>query len=377
MWGSQHACRSHRSKQIGPQIGARIGWAAARAVAHLFSLSPDYLMTDNRHAIWLLLIVCAAAWPAQAQQRSAAEDAVESIPLADVRLRDVCILPDAAMQTYYMVGPGRNSVRIFTSRDLKTWQGPQTIFRTPEDIWGEIPVVGIWAPEMHKYRDKYYLFLTFDTRHLLDEQWPNWRPRVRRSSQILVGDAPTGPFTPFANHSTLPPELMTLDATLWVEDGKPYVVYCHEWVQISNGTIEYLGLTDDLSKTIGEPQLMFRGSDGPWAQISATEGCFVTDGPYLRLSKSGKLFMVWSGFGNGGYTVGLAISDSGKLAGPWRQQAEPLYQRDGGHAMLFETFDGRVMMVLHSPNNREARPRIFELEDTGETLKVVGEFTGE
>ena len=82
-------------------------------------------------------------------------------------------------------------------------------------------MVGIWAPEMHKYRGKYFLFLTFNTRHLLAEQWPNWRPRVTRGSQILVSDAPTGPFTPFANRSTLPPELMTLDATLWEEDGKP------------------------------------------------------------------------------------------------------------------------------------------------------------
>ena len=154
------------------------------------------------------------------------------------------------------------------------------------------------------------------------------------------------------------------------------MVYCHEWVQISNGTVECLALTDDLSAATGEPRLLFRGSDGPWAVISATEGCFVTDGPYLRRSKSGALFMVWSGFGKGGYTVGLAISDSGKLAGPWRQQAEPLYQQDGGHAMLFETFEGKVMMVLHSPNDRAARPRVFELEDTGKTLKVVGEFTG-
>jgi hypothetical protein len=170
--------------------------------------------------------------------------------------------------------------------------------------------------------------------------------------------------------------MMTLDATLWEEDGKPYIVYCHEWVQISNGTIEYMGLQGDLSETIGEPALLFRGSHGPWAVISATEGCFVTDGPYLYRSKSDKLMMIWSGFGTGGYTVGLAISDSGKLAGPWRQQDEPLYEKDGGHGMLFTTFEGKLMMVLHSPNNRKAQPHILELEDTGETLKIVKEFTG-
>jgi len=70
-----------------------------------------------------------------------------------------------------------------------------------------------------------------------------------------------------------------------------------------------------------------------------------------------------------------AISDSGRLAGPWRQQDEPVYAKDGGHGMLFTTFDGRLMMVLHSPNNRGAQPHIFERDDIGETLRVSGEFT--
>ena len=45
--------------------------------------------------------------------------------------------------------------------------------------------------------------------------------------------------------------------------------------------------------------------------------------------------------------------------------------------MLFTTFDGKLMMVLHSPNGPAARPRVFETEDTGETLRIASEFTGE
>ncbi|MBN2183653.1 MAG: family 43 glycosylhydrolase [Sedimentisphaerales bacterium] len=330
-----------------------------------------------RKKIFIMVIASVLAAPALAQPVPwGPQDPNRIQQLSEIYMRDVCILPDPANQTYYMIGPGFNSVRMYTSKDLKTWQGPKTIFTTPADIWGDIPVVGIWAPEMHSYKGKYYLFLTFDTRNLFAEQWRNWRPRVTRGSQILVGDSPNGPFKPFQNHSTLPTDMMTLDGTLWVEDGKPYIVFCHEWVQISNGTIEYMALRDDLSETIGEPTLLFRGSDGPWATFSATEGNFVTDGPYLYKSKSGRLFMIWSSFITGSYTVGLAISDSGKLAGPWKQQKEPIYDKNGGHAMLFTTFDGKLMMVLHAPNNREAQPRIFELQDTGENLKVVKEFTG-
>jgi hypothetical protein len=34
------------------------------------------------------------------------------------------------------------------------------------------------------------------------------------------------------------------------------------------------------------------------------------------------------------------------------------------------------MNVLYSPNDRDAKPRIFEMEDTGDTLKIVKAFTG-
>jgi len=150
---------------------------------------------------FICVIVCIMTMPAWAQRRRSPQDSNDIIHLSQIRMRDVCILPDEATETYYMVGPGWNSVRIYTSKDLKMWQGPKTIFRTPEDIWGEIRVVNIWAPEMHKYKDRYYLFLTFDTREQFQEQWRGWRPRVYRGSQVLVSNQPTGPFKHFANHS--------------------------------------------------------------------------------------------------------------------------------------------------------------------------------
>ncbi len=40
------------------------------------------------------------------------------------------------------------------------------------------------------------------------------------------------------------------------------------------------------------------------------------------------------------------------------------------------TFDGKLMNELYSLNDRDAKPRIFEMDDTGDTLKIVKEFTG-
>ena len=128
---------------------------------------------------------------------------------------------------------------------------------------------------------------------------------------------------------------------------------------------------------MGDHKVLFHGSDAPWATRSEDwgSGSWVTDAPWLYTSKSGKLFMLWSGYNDGVYTSGLAVSESGNLAGPWTQQDEPVYTDDGGHPSLFTTFDGRLIMALHSPNSDEERMHFFEMKDTGETLRIVRELS--
>jgi len=152
------------------------------------------------------------------------------------------------------------------------------------------------------------------------------------------------------------------------------MVFCHEWVQNTNGSICYVRLKDDLSETVGEPIKLFHASEAAWSKTGKQYGNNVTDGCFLYKGKTGKLYMLWASGGTGGYTQGIAVSESGKLAGPWTQQDEPLYGQDGGHGMVFTSFEGKIMMVLHSPNSRESRPRIFEMEDTGNILRVVKEL---
>lgn len=315
-------------------------------------------------------------------QQAPRNETVGIVRLSDVRMRDVCILADETTKTYYAVSStmaesaegSRPALRVYTSKDLSVWEGPHIIFQTPKDFWGTINIRAIWAPELIAYKGKYYVFATFDTDSLLTEQWRNWLPRVKRGTQVLVGDSPLGPFRPFQNHSTLPVDMMTLDGTLWVEDGVPYMVYCHEWVQIKDGTVEMIQLKDDLSATVGAPVHLFDGSDAPWGRKSPQYHCSVTDGPYLYRSKTGKLLMIWSSFGKGGYTVGVAVSATGKLRGPWVQQPKPLFAEDGGHGMIFKRFDGQLMLALHQPNKLTERARLFELEDKGETLRIKRAF---
>ena len=170
---------------------------------------------------------------------------------------------------------------------------------------------------------------------------------------------------------------MALDGTLWVEDDRPYMIFCHEWVQTTDGTMELVRLKPDLSQVDGEAVTLFKASGSPWVRnLGGRYPGYVTDGPFLYRTKGNKLVMIWSSFGMNGYAVGLALSISGKAAGPWKQVEKPLFEANGGHGMIFETFDGRLMLVLHQPNSSpEERARLFELEDTGDLLRLSTEET--
>jgi beta-glucosidase len=302
------------------------------------------------------------------------ESPTQTFTLAELRVRDPYILPDAATQTYYLctaLHPSaehpRPAVGVYTSKDLMTWEGPLTVFETPPGFWAQ---GAIWAPEMHAYQGRFYLFLTFSTDDPLAEAKPDWPPLVKRGTQILVADSPLGPFRPFDNCSHTPEDQMALDGTLWVEGDVPTMVYCHEWVQIGDGTIDCVRLRDDLSDTVGDAFTLFRGSDAP--RTRPGQDRYVTDGPFLYRTRTGRLLMLWSTFGWRGYTTLVAISESGTIFGPWRQHPRPLFAEDGGHAMVFHTFDGVPMVVLHHPNRSpHERALLFELEDAGDTIALV------
>ena len=111
-------------------------------------------------------------------------------------------------------------------------------------------------------------------------------------------------------------------------------------------------MSEDLTKSIGEAKVLFKASESGWAHpLTVSEGkqIYVTDGPWLVKEETG-LIMFWSSFHNGSYAVGIAISESGKLTGPWRHCEDLFFEQDGGHGMMFEGFDGQKYFAVHQPN---------------------------
>lgn len=274
---------------------------------------------------------------------------------------------------YYMTGTGG---LLWKSKDLAKWSGPYVVIQTDSTSWmGKNPMV--WAAELHYYKGKYYNFATFTNR---DVKIDTVRGNVieRRACHILVSDKAEGPYRPMKDKEYLPANMPTLDGTLWVDkDNKPYLVYCYEWLQNWNGTIEKIELKPDLSGSVGESKLLFRASDSPWSrevENGVVKPNKVTDGPYLFKTKKGKLGMIWTSWIDDVYTQGVAYSKSGTLDGPWIHEKEPITPPNFGHGMLFQTFEGKWLMSVHSHKNIRGRyhrvPHLFEVDLKGKKLKV-------
>jgi beta-xylosidase len=320
------------------------------------------------------LVLALTLVPAFSQNRR--PEFKDDMPLDSIRLSDPFILADKKTSTYYMTGTGG---MLWKSKDLKKWAGPFSIVQTDPDSWmGKRPM--IWAAELHHYKNKYYYFATFTNR---DVKIDTVRGNVieRRACHVLVSDKPDGPYVPMKDPEYLPADKPTLDGTLWIDkDGKPYLVYCYEWLQNWNGTIEKIELKTDLSGSIGESKLLFRASESPWSKERNEANTIVpnkvTDGPWLFYTQTGKLGMLWTSWVFNVYTQGVAYSQSGTLDGPWIHEAAPITPPDYGHGMLFRTFDGKLLMSVHShqedQNGRYIRiPQLFEVDDTGDKL-IVG-----
>ena len=214
-----------------------------------------------------------------------------------------------------------------------------------------------WAPEVHKYGDAYYMFATFTQKNGL------------RGTYILKADAPTGPFRPHSDGAVTPDGWECLDGTLYVEDGVPYLVFCHEHTQILNGTVCYVRLSADLKEAASEAVTLFSGLSPYYIEERGEDSHYVTDGPFMFRTKAGTLLMLWSTFINGQYAECLVRFQNGSIKHAF-EHLPPLIDDDGGHGMIFQGKD-KLYLTFHTPNRSGyEHPKFLEIEDTGDRVML-------
>lgn len=279
----------------------------------------------------------------------------------DIHIRDPFVLPYDGK--YYLYGTrgltawkSASGLDVYVSDDLKNWSEAHECFSVPENFWADKE---IWAPEVHFYNGSFYMFVSFRSDNRL------------RGTQILKSKSPMGPFLPITDDAITPRDWQCLDGTFYVaENGDPYIVFCREWVQIGDGEIYAMKLNKDLSAPAGEPPvLLFKASQPEWAD--KTRETFITDGPFMYRTECGRLLMIWSTFTQKGYVQAVAYSDNGEIDGNWLHEA-PMFDKDGGHGMIFEDYNGKKYLILHSPNeNPYERPVLLEITETDGSLKLL------
>ena len=274
---------------------------------------------------------------------------------SEINIRDPFVLVHGGK--YYLYGTRGETCwgpatgfDVYVGEDLENWSDPIPCFENDGAFWADR---NYWAPEVHQWKGKFYMFASFK------------HPDVHRGTAILEADSPVGPFHPHSEGCVTPADWECLDGTLYVDKaGKPWIIFCHEWVQVGDGEMCAMPLTDDLKAPAGEPRLLFRASEASWCKLmhhSSGKDGYVTDGPFFWRTADGTLLCLWASFSETGYTEALAASDNGEIDGHF-QQIEPLFMNDGGHGMVFRALDGQLYLTLHSPNShREERPVFYPL----------------
>lgn len=298
-----------------------------------------------------------------------------TLSLSEIQIRDPFILPVGSEGAYYLFGSTDADIwkgpavgfDCYRSADLVRWDGPHPAFRPPEGFWAD---QNFWAPEVHEHAGRWFMFATFKA------------DGVPRGTQALVADHPAGPYRPHSRDRLTPARWECLDGTLHVDDaGQPWLVFCHEWVQVGDGTVCAQRLTDALDDTVGDVTVLFSASEAPWAEEvhSSRHGPgHVTDGPFLHRTGDGTLLLLWASFRDGRYAQGLARSRSGHVLGPWDHVSDPLHASDGGHGMCFRTWSGDLHLALHTPNHTPAeRAVLVPLVEEGGLLHVANHPTNE
>lgn len=302
--------------------------------------------------------------------------------LGDIHMRDPFLFADHRRRLYFLFGTGMGICdgaanvdpyfEVYVSGDRKNFEGPYVAFAPERGFWG---VKHYWAPEVHEYRGAYYMFASF--KGGIGED---------RGTAILRADLPEGPYRAWSDgHVTLRGH-ECLDGTLLVQDGQPWIAFCHEWTEMYFGTIKAHRLRADLTGACGEEPVVIvdtQHDDIPWIRRMEDRRVektgYLTDAPFFHRMKNGTLAMLWSsysvkgygGTGSGGYVVAVCESPSGRIEGPWRHERALLLDENKGHASLFRDFDGTLCLISHANDTLHGSEYpVIDAVEEGEHLRI-------
>ncbi len=273
----------------------------------------------------------------------------------EIHIRDPFVLVENGK--YYLLGTtgddpwGKASnLTLYRSDDLNTFE--RVCIMVNDGSLDEY--TNIWAPELHKYKGKYYLIVSV------------FRNDLGRGSIIFMSDKLDGNFKMLTGKYITPTGWGCLDATLFVQDDIPYLCFSNEWTTAiggnGNGGLYMAQLSDDLTELVGEPKKIVSATDYSLSvEIGDGESRgYVAEGPWLY-EDNGRTVLLWSTFTVSGYSVLKSVSENGAMGDYVLEKV--VFDQDGGHCMRFTDLNGERCITLHQPNiTPNERMKIFRIE---------------
>ncbi|MDO5336195.1 MAG: glycoside hydrolase family 43 protein [Eubacteriales bacterium] len=239
----------------------------------------------------------------------------------------------------------------YVSENLEDWEGPTEIFHRPEGFFADREY---WAPECIFYAGAFYLITTFGGENR------------KKGIYVLRSECPTGPFELYSERLT-PEDWVCIDGTVYLEGDTPILFFSHSFEDTPDGDMCMIPLSKDLKRANGEAVVLFSAGEAEWAkpvpfakaEFGMDGDVYFTDGPCVNKLEDGRLYMTWSSWGDCGYAVGVAVSESGLAKGPWKQMNPPIFPVNGGHGMVFRDKGGTLRFTLHFPNDKYMERPMF------------------
>lgn len=291
-----------------------------------------------------------------------------NILLADINMRDPFIYVDKEKGRYHLFGTtsagSLKRFEMYLSTDLVHWNGPIVVFDGHDhpSFWGR---KDYWAPEVY-YIENLKVYLMFAT--VMGET------RKRGTVAFITEDLVNVPFRLYSDEIT-PEDFTNLDGTLFYDTktGTPKIIFCHEWLEINDGSFVKGTLSPDLKKLDHSTlKVMFYASEIPWSvspSFTKTKNDYISDGPFIY-KRNGIEYMLYSTFGKEGYQTGYCYSENG-----WEtitHAIHPLTEPNSGHAMIFTCLDGIDHIIYHTDNDSsKVRPRIKKISIVNKALVTI------
>lgn len=272
----------------------------------------------------------------------------------ELRVRDPFVYVENGR--YYLIGTtgedcwnSGSDLALYSSRDLKTFTRVRTMVGS-ETLKG---YTQIWAPELHRYKNNYYLIVSV------------FRKDKGRGCIVFVSPSLGEEFQPLTGEYVTPCGWWCLDATLFVWKDEPYLFFSNEWIHTVNhdgdGALYVARLDGELKTLVTPPKKIISGKGCGFAvQNTHTDGVkgYVAEGPFV-VAENGKIALYWSTYGKDGYCV--AKSTASEIFGEYRFE-KMIFSGDGGHAMVFNDLQGDRKITFHQPNvSPFERMKVFDL----------------